>query len=141
MTNETAATAYILDSFALLAYLEGEAAGELVTAIFRAAAARETHIFLSLLNFGECLCIIERERGMTRAQEMIAIVDQLPIEVVGVDQARVFAAAHIKAHFPLSYADAFAVSLAQEFKATVLTGDPEFQSAETIVSIKWLPQT
>ena len=37
------------------------------------------------------------------------------------------AAAHIKAGHALSYADAFAVAVAQELDAVMLTGDPEFE--------------
>jgi len=56
----------------------------------------------------------------------------------GVNEQRVLAAAHIKAHYPLSYADAFAVALAQELDATVVTGDPEFKTAESLVPVLWL---
>lgn len=141
MNSEPLAQAYILDSFALMAYLEDEVAGEQVTDILRRAAAEETHIYFSLINYGECLYIIEREQGLTKAQEMIAVIDQLPIEIVSVDRSRIFAAAHIKAHYSLSYADAFVVALAQEFNATSLTGDPEFRLVENIISVRWLPQS
>lgn len=141
MNSELSAEAYILDSFALMAYLENEVSGEQVTRILRKATAGEIHVYFSLINYGECLYIIEREQGLTKAQEMIAVVDQLPIEVVPVDRLRIFAAAHIKAHYSLSYADAFVVALAQEFNATVITGDPEFRQVENSVSILWLPQS
>ncbi len=141
MNSELSAEAYILDSFALMDYLENEVSGEQVTRILRKATAGEIHAYFSLINYGECLYIIEREQGLTKAQEMIAVVDQLPIEVVPVDRLRIFAAAHIKAHYSLSYADAFVVALAQEFNATVITGDPEFRQVENSVSILWLPQS
>ena len=38
----------------------------------------------------------------------------------------------------MSYADAFAIALAQELNATIVTGDPEFRSVEKIVDILWL---
>ena len=47
-------------------------------------------------------------------------------------------AAHIKASHPLSYADAFVVAVAINQKAIVLTGDPEFESVETLVNVEWL---
>ncbi|TAH50263.1 MAG: type II toxin-antitoxin system VapC family toxin [Chloroflexota bacterium] len=40
--------------------------------------------------------------------------------------------------YPLSYADAFAVALAQELAATVITGDPEFRAIGNIVSVDWI---
>jgi len=48
--------------------------------------------------------------------------------------------AHIKADHALSYADAFIVALAQREGAVVLTGDLEFQAAEGIINIEWLPK-
>ena len=49
--------------------------------------------------------------------------------------------AHIKAHYPVSYADAFAVALAQEMDGPVVTGDPEFKRVEDegLISVVWLP--
>jgi uncharacterized protein len=51
-----------------------------------------------------------------------------------------FAAAHLKAQYPIAYADAFALALAQSKEATLLTGDLEFRQAEKEVSIEWLAQ-
>jgi predicted nucleic acid-binding protein len=53
----------------------------------------------------------------------------------------VLAAAHVKARFALSYADAFAVVAARDHDASILTGDREFAPvvAAGIVSVDWLP--
>ena len=71
-----------------------------------------------------CTYIVEREHGLLQAQTMIGMVEQLPIEIVEADRAHVFAAAHLKARVPISYAGASAVSLAQQRQAIVLTGEP-----------------
>jgi len=55
-------------------------------------------------------------------------------------RARTFAAAHIKAHYRVSFADAFAIALAQESTATAVTGDPEFREVEKLIPILWLPR-
>ena len=44
----------------------------------------------------------------------------------------------MKANHRISYADAFAAALAQEYGATVVTGDPEFRSLGEKVSVEWL---
>jgi len=49
-------------------------------------------------------------------------------------------AAHLKAHHSISYADAFALALAQQEQAILLTGDPEFQQVASLAAIEWLPQ-
>jgi ribonuclease VapC len=131
---------YILDSFALLAYLEDEAGAEQVEARLIQAEKGEAKVLLSLINYGECLYIVERERGLAQAQWTVGLVDHLPVQVVEVDRSLVLAAAHIKARYPIAYADAFAVALAQQIDGTLLTGDPEFRRVQGLIPIEWLPQ-
>jgi PIN domain nuclease of toxin-antitoxin system len=128
---------YVLDSFALLAYLEEEAGAAEVQAILRACETT-AEAWLSIVNFGEVVYITEREQGLQAAQRVIAIIDQLPLRVAAADRSRTFAAAHVKARGALSYADAFAVALALEIEGKVVTGDPEFAKAEDLVPVRWI---
>ena len=48
------------------------------------------------------------------------------------------AAATIKSKYKLSYADAFAVSLAQKINGTILTGDPEIILLKNLVKLEKL---
>ena len=59
-----------------------------------------------------------------------------------VTRAVVLGAAHIKARFRISYADAFAVVAAQDHGAVVMTGDPEFGplAGAGLVTVEWLPR-
>ena len=133
-------SAYALDSFALLAYLEGEAGGPRVKELMSGAESGRCSLYVSLINLGEVLYIIERERGLVVAQRALAAVDQLPLRVVPVSRAEVLAAAHIKARYPISYADAFAVVTAQDYNCALLTGDPELHEveADALVVVEWL---
>ncbi len=134
--------AYVLDSFTLLAYLEGEAGMPRVRSVLEGAEAQRHAVYLSLINLGEALYITERERGLVEARRTLGAVDQLPLEIVGVSRATVLAAAHIKAHFPISYADAFAVVTAQDHGGVLMTGDPEFEPLADagVVAVAWLPR-
>ena len=134
--------AYVLDSFALLAYLDGEAGMPRVRSLLDGAAVRRHGVFLSLINLGEVLYITERERGLIAARRTLGAIDQLPLTLEGVSRAIVLSAAHIKARFPISYADAFAVVTAQRHDAVVITGDPEFRPLADagIVAVEWLPR-
>ena len=132
--------AFVLDSFALLAYLNGEKGMERVREVLRKAVAGRCRVAMSLINLGEVLYIVERECGLPQAQLTLAVAEQLPIEIVPPSRETVLAAAHIKANFRLSYADAFAVALAQEKGATILSGDPEFREVEGILPVEWLAQ-
>lgn len=129
---------YILDSFAGLAFLEGESSAPRIQAIFETAERQEAHVYLSLINLGEILYITERERGLILAQKTLAAIEQLPLEILPATRDRVLAAAHLKTHYPISYADAFVVGAAQEFQGVILTGDPEFTKVTHLVNIEWL---
>jgi ribonuclease VapC len=131
---------YVLDSFALLAYLAAEPGETQVKAILNEAQSRRAEAYLSIINFGEVIYITEREQGLPAAQKAIAATDQLPIVVIEADRRQTFAAAHLKAHHAISYADAFAAALAEGLAATLLTGDPEFRKVEAHIAIEWLPQ-
>jgi len=131
-------TEYVIDSFALLAYFQGEAGGLKVRALMKEARAGESSLHLSLINFGEILYIVERRRGAQAAETVRADISRLPVQIAAVTVERVIAAAHLKAHHAISYADAFVVALAQELDATVVTADPEFRKVESQVALLWL---
>jgi predicted nucleic acid-binding protein len=95
-------------------------------------------LHLSLINFGEIAYIAERERGPEQAAQILADVRRLPIALYEPTETRVLAAAHIKAQHAVSYADAFALALAQELNGTVVTGDPEIRAAHGLVSVLWV---
>ncbi|GAB4531592.1 MAG: type II toxin-antitoxin system VapC family toxin [Anaerolineae bacterium] len=128
----------MLDSFAMLAYLNGEPGAAQVRATLRRAERGEYRVCMSLINLGEVLYLTERRRGLTAAQRALALVGSLPVEVLPVERPLVLQAAHIKAHHPLAYADAFAAACARQEDAAVLTGDPEFRTVEGLVRVEWL---
>lgn len=131
---------YVLDSFALLAYLGGEVGEERVKEILQEASLGNDRVLMSLINLGEVVYITERERGLAKTQEVLAIVEQLPIEILPVDRQTVLEAAHIKAHYPIAYADAFAVTAAQTNNGMLVTGDPEFKAVKDVIRIEWIDE-
>jgi ribonuclease VapC len=131
---------YVLDSYALLAYLEGEPGSDRVREMLEAAKDKKCHLSMCIANLGEVMYIVERERGLLKAQETLARIDELPIDMVNVDRALTLAAAHLKMDCPIAYADCFAAALAQVKNALLVTGDPEFRKVKTEcgVPIEWL---
>lgn len=129
---------YVLDSFAILAYFEKTRGWQEVLKLLEKAALEEAFLYMNLVNLGEVYYIFKRERGLKQAEEMLLDVDQLPIEKIEVGWERIKNSASIKADYPISYADAFAVSLAQEFACTIVTGDPEFKRLNKIASVFWI---
>ena len=129
---------YILDSYALLAYFQGEDAARKVRDILKDASAGKRAVFLSVISLGEIYYIISRKRGNETAEAIIRDISQLPVELLDAAKERVLAAARVKALHPLSYADAFVVAAAEEFSATIITGDPEFKETESKAPVLWI---
>lgn len=138
MSDKGVAAVYILDSFALLAYLQGEIGGDQVQEVLTQARQGNCRVLFPLINLGEMAYIIERSQGLEKAQEALSAIQQLSIEILPTSEERVLAAAHIKANHALSYADAFVVVAGQEMQGQILTGDPEFRQVEDLVQVVWL---
>lgn len=135
--NERSET-YVLDSNALFALLQNEEGQNVVANLIGQADKEQIRLYFSLINWGEILYIVEREQSRHLAQVVMNDIGKLPILFWGVDRERIAAAAHIKARYPIAYADAFAVALAQEIEAPVVTGDPEFKKVESVVDVLWI---
>ena len=129
---------YLLDSFALLAFLNAEQGGGRVQEVLALAKDHKCRLVMSLINLGEILYITERNRGLPAAQAVQALVESLPLDLLEVSRDLILDAAHIKAHRALSYADALAVSSAIRENAIVLSGDPEYKTVEDLVKVEWL---
>ena len=129
---------YVLDSFALLAYLQDEPAAPRVEKLLDQAGKEKCRLLLCIINLGEILYITERRGGLVKAQDTFALIQQLPIEILPADEQTVFTAAHIKANYTLSYADSFVVAIGIQEHAIVITADLEFRSVEHIVEMEWL---
>ncbi|MBI5051707.1 MAG: type II toxin-antitoxin system VapC family toxin [Chloroflexi bacterium] len=128
---------YVLDTHAIFALLQKEAGYEIVASLIERAADDVT-LFLSIINFGEIAYITQREQGKDRSAQILADVRRLPIALYESTETRVLASANIKAQYAVSYADAFAIALAQELGATLVSGDPEMKSIEPLVKICWI---
>ena len=130
--------AYVLDSYALIAHFEDEAGGEEVRKILRAASGGRTELFLSVINLGELYYNTLRERSREKAEEVLFLLEQLPISIVNADLEMTLEAARIKGMYSVAYADCFAAALGIRKRAKVVTGDPEFRKFESILSVEWI---
>lgn len=133
--------AYLLDSFALLSYLNAEPGGQRVQEVLALAEQSHCRAIMCLINLGEVLYITERRRGLAKAQAALALVESLPLQLLDATRDLILDAAHVKAKYPLSYADAFVAALATREHAVILTGDPEFEAVQQVLTIEWLAQT
>ena len=129
----------LLDSFALLAYLNQENGFAIIKSVL--AKAQKSGIFLVMneINIGESYYILFRKRGRGKADYFLEnILPGLPITSVSNDLQQVIDAARIKAEYSLSFADCFAVATARREEAMIMTGDPEFKKIGHLVEIEWI---
>ena len=131
---------YVFDAYAVFSFLLRNPGGERVRELLYQARYGQCDLYISYINLGEVAYWIEREEGEERMRLVLTRLLQLPLIPQEATWPRILAAAHVKAHHPISYADAFAVALAREMEAAVVTGDPEFERVERLVEVLWLPR-
>jgi len=130
---------YILDSYAILAYLNDEPAAQDVEDILRAAWDKQVTIYMSWINLGEVYYRLQRVYNRQTARQAVEIIKAWPIRLMQAEEQVTMMAGDIKARYRLSYADAFAAATAVNTRGILLTGDPEFKPLENhIIRIKWL---
>lgn len=129
-------TKSVLDSYALLAYLNREGGHAKVAALL---ASEERTVLLNTINLGEVFYILARARGNQAADHFLnVILPSLPITLVENSCEDVVAAARLKAAYPLSFADCFAAATAIREKAPLVTGDADFKKLWKTVEIDWV---
>ena len=128
----------VLDSWAVLAYLEDENSGKQVAEILADAHAHRASLLMPTVNVGEVWYILAREVSETDAERAITDLKQLGIQFIDADWNLTRLAAGFKAKHRMSYADCFAATLAKENKAELVTGDKEFKQVEGEIKIHWV---
>jgi len=130
----------VLDSWALMAYFNGEPAGPAVKNILVKAETGAPELLLCVVNWGEIYYSVLRGGSSGRADLIAREIAGMPIEIVPVeaDLELVRQAAIYKAGGGLAYADCFAAALAKIRNAELLTGDREFKALEKEIKIGWL---
>jgi predicted nucleic acid-binding protein len=133
----------VLDSWALMAFLQDEPAAEEVEKLLLKAADDKHKLLLCVVNWGEIYYSIARAEGEAIADQKMADLATMAIELVPVadDLQLVLEAAKLKASKKMAYTDCFAAALAKLRNAEVVTGDPEFKEVEDEVGVAWLPRS
>lgn len=130
--------AYVLDSSAVLAFLQKEKGAERVKSLLETAREGKAVVYVSEVSLGEVYYILIRSVGQEESKLVLAQVLGLPLVVVSIERRDILAAAEIKAVGGLSFLDCFVIALGKEKKATIITGDREFAPFEKIVNIEWI---
>ena len=128
----------VLDSWALLAYIQNEPMAEAVELLLTEKRAPGTALWISNINLGEIWYTLARRFSPAFANQQLQALEELGIERVDADWPLALQAANYKSRHKLSYADAFAAALSKSRNAPLVTGDAEFRSLEKEIKIHWL---
>jgi predicted nucleic acid-binding protein len=132
------APAIILDSWALIAFLEDEPSAVKIEQVLSDAIASYTRLLMTCINLGEVWYSIARAYTENTADAAIQRVLSMGIESIDVDWEISYQAAKFKAKHSIAYADCFAAALAYIEKTSLITGDPEFKQLEDQIFIQWV---
>jgi len=129
---------YIFDSHALLKFFQKEKGHEKVVHLIEEIRKTGTSKYINALNLGEIIYSTKREFGDQKKLEVLANIERLTFTILSVTNNLIFQAAEFKAQYSISYADCFVLASALEYKAVIVTGDPEFKKVQHLVNIIWV---
>jgi len=130
--------AYVLDTWTIIAYLQDEPAAEKIVELIADAHEQEIPLYMSVVNVCEVWYILARQVSEAEADSSVNDLRQLGIQFQESNWESAKEAARFKAKGKISLGDCFAVALAKELKADLVTGDAEFKQVEGQVKIQWL---
>jgi len=133
-------TKYVLDSSALIRYIDDEAGADRVEDMLRACVARQADICISAVQWGEVAGNLRKRVGAADQQRILSALLPADAEIVFVTAERAVCAAELRVDRKIAYADGFALGLAMESPGHVLvTADYGFKAVEDLARIEFLP--
>jgi predicted nucleic acid-binding protein len=131
---------YVLDSSAILCYLDDEEGAERVAKIIKSHLAGGCEAVISALHWGEVAGITCKLHGRQAMDLALSRLSAFGIQVMSADAERAVRAALIKVKRNIPYVDAFGVELAAEVKDSIfVTADFDFKAATRDATIEFLP--
>lgn len=134
-TLETASRPCLLDTSALLSFIEDEAGAERVE-----QALKQTTTLLPWLVLLETYYITLQEEGQAEADRRIALIKQLKVKILwDMDEMTLLTAAKLKAKHRVSLADAIIAAFAIRRGAVLMHKDPEYDVLTGLLPMEALP--
>jgi len=136
MAKPTAPSAlYLLDTSALLTFIEDEPGSDRVEEVLKDAA-----ILLPWPVLMEIYYITLQEKGRAEADRRYALICQLRAEILwAMDEPILLTAARLKAEHHVSLADAMVAAFAIRNNAVLIHKDPEFDALAGLLPMEALP--
>jgi predicted nucleic acid-binding protein len=131
---------YVLDSSAILRYLDDEAGAARVAEIIKSHLAGGCVAVVSALHWGEVAGITCKLRGRPAMELVLTRLSLFGLPIIAADAARAVRSSLIKLKKGISYVDAFGIELASDSRHHVfVTADFDFKPASRDVTIEFLP--
>jgi predicted nucleic acid-binding protein len=131
---------YVLDSSAILRYLDDEAGAARVAEIIKSHLAGRCGAIVSALHWGEVAGITCKAHGKQAMELVLSRLSAFGLQIVAADGDRAVRASLIKVKRYLPYVDAFGIELAGDSGDHVfVTADFDFKPASRDVAIEFLP--
>ena len=131
----TKAKTYLLDTSALMTLIEGEHGADRVSYLLK-----HEHIFIAAPSLCEVMYITLQERDEQEADIRYAMLLQSGAHILRqMSESVVLNAAHFKAKFRLSFADALIAAFAVDQSATLVHKDPEMDALIDSLALERLP--
>ena len=126
---------FVLDTSALMAFIEQEEGAERVRDILRGES-----IIIPWLSILEIVYISQRELGEEEALTRYALLKKLDAEIIWeADEALLLNAARIKSTHSLSLVDSVIAAIATQHNAILIHKDPEYEQLQNVVEMEKLP--
>lgn len=126
---------FVIDSHAMLAFLQKEPGYGRVEAILRAATAGEAKVHISAINLAEVqFHVLRKGRESSR---VLAALEALPLQIASAD-SYIPQSVELRARYDVSLANCFAAALAQDLKLPLVTGDRAFRKLGSVLTVEWL---
>jgi len=129
---------FIFDSYALLKVFQKEKGYENIVGLLGNIKKTQITKYINIINVGEIIYTTKREFGDQKKLEVLASIERLNFTILQATNSLVYQASEYKTQYSISYADCFILASAIEYKATIVTGDPEFKKVEHLVDIVWV---
>jgi PIN domain nuclease of toxin-antitoxin system len=131
---------YVLDSSAILRYLDGEAGADRVAEIVKDHMAGRCEAVICSLHWGEIAGHTCKRHGARAMDLVLSRLAAFGIQVASVDANRAVRAALIKFRTTVPYVDAFGVELTRDSRESIfVTADFDLKAAMRKAKIEFLP--
>lgn len=130
---------YILDTTALMAFIEDEEGADQVEKVLREAYLNRVKVLASVMSIMEGYHCLLKGGNEEVARDFYLYLKVLPVEIAGINERIIIKAGEIKANFSLTTAEAWIAASAMEYKATLIHKEPSYEVFGSLLPMIILP--